>query len=407
MKVVALVLLAFVVAAFAGYGDPSANPTVTTDTALLPTVQERALHAAYNFMRSDPAWWRLNNPTFLQNTANGIDFLGGVSGVPMLPYDRRIAGAAHYHAGKMVQYSPTTCANTGFWYNETTCSPDKTTLNQICCFRQQDCDNCTRGPDYRIIDFGYVWNKTATAGGGWGDAIAANTPPELIAQAIAGIVCDPPDLGAPDVCSPKDSSNLNRAAVFGIQGHTFFGGGGGYAGGGKEEHYWVFDAAFGPNNDNSFKTAQSPIASASFVGFNASFGGWMVNWDDSAGSPAAGLSPQDVMVVVSGVGAKHLGKLGTKQNYFIQDSAPSSCVAFAFGAKTTKGNYRYPQGGNVQWGCATDYAADTAACGTCDNGICFQGTCYTFSATTPPKSSAASVVVSIFAIAIVVLALML
>jgi len=379
---------------------------------MLPTVQERAIHTAWNFLRTDPNWWRLNIPSFIQNTANGVDFLSGAPNAGMLPYDRRMAGAAHFHAKNMALYSPTTCANTGYVNNATDCSPDKNSLYTVCCFRQEDCDNCTRGPDYRIIDFGYQWNKTVTAGGGYGEGIAANTPPELIAQAVAGIACDPPDQSQPDVCSPKDDQNLNRQAIFGPRDgkgklYSFYGGGGGYAGGGKEDNYWVFDSAFGPNNDNSFVTPRFPIAAASFVGFNATFGGWMVNWDDSSTSPTANLSPQDVMVVISGgVGAKHLGKLGVAQNYFVQDSAPSSCVAFAFGAKTSKGNYRYPQSGNVQWGCATDYAADSLSCGACDNGICFQSQCYTFSVTNPPKNSAASMAVSLIAIAAVVLAMM-
>lgn len=62
------------------------------------------------------------------------------------------SGAAHFHANNMMKYSPLTCVNTGYVYNATSCSPDQTTLGQVCCFRQEDCDNCTRGPDYRIIE---------------------------------------------------------------------------------------------------------------------------------------------------------------------------------------------------------------------------------------------------------------
>jgi hypothetical protein len=326
----------------------------------------------------------------------------------MLPYDRRMAGAAHFHAKNMVTYSPDNCSNTGYVYNATDCLPNKSQgLFSVCCFRQEDCDNCTRGPDYRIIDFGYVWNKTASAGGGYGEGIAANTPPELIAQAVAGIACDPPDLSQPDVCSPKDNSNLNRQAIFGPRDaggklFEFFGGGGGYASGGKEEHYWVFDTALGPNNDNSFKTPRYPIASASFVGFNTTFGGWMVNYDNSPTSPSAGRVPLDVIVAVSGTTtAQTLSKIGSKLNYFSQASAPSSCVAFAFGVKTANAIYRYPESGNVQWGCTTDYAADSLSCGSCSNGICLQNQCYSFSNNVTP-ASASSMAISFLAIVLAV-----
>lgn len=123
------------------------------------------------------------------------------------------------------------------------------------------------------------------------------------------------------------------------------------------------------------------------MGFNTSFGGWLVNFDDGAGSPTAGQTPLDVIVVLSGNVVKHLAKIGTKSNYFVQDTVPSSCTAFAFGVKTATKNYRYPENGNVQWNCATDYAADAQTC-DCPNGICFGGTCAAFSVTSPPTSSA-------------------
>lgn len=122
-----------------------------------------------------------------------------------------------------------------------------------------------------------------------------------------------------------------------------------------------------------------------------------MNWDSAAG---AGSSPLGVLVVVDGT-VMQLTQIGTQSNYFVQAATPSSCTTFAFGAQTATKNYRYPEGGNVLWGCAgSDYAADAQTCGSCSNGICFKGTCAAFTTTLPPKKSASSVISAAFALVV-------
>jgi hypothetical protein len=128
-----------------------------------------------------------------------------------------------------------------------------------------------------------------------------------------------------------------------------------------------------------------------------------LSWDTEAG---AGGAPQDALVVINGQ-PKQLIKLGNSQTYFVKDSAPASCTTFAFGAKTPSKNYRYPEGGNVQWGCTSDYAVDAQTCDPCSNGICFQGNCFSFSVTNPPSSASFLMTSAVLVATIVLFAMML
>ncbi len=73
----------------------------------------------------------------------------------MIMYVWRSGGAAHYHAYQMMIHSPSTCSDAEAYNNFTgsDCLPNANDLDRVCCFRQEDCDNCTRGPDYRIIEY--------------------------------------------------------------------------------------------------------------------------------------------------------------------------------------------------------------------------------------------------------------
>jgi len=391
-----------VAAAQSNWGDPQDNSGVSVDTAgLLPSNIERAFLVAWNFLRTDPQWWATNFPQ--QLTENFLTPYYGNKNGPVY-FNRAPAGSAHYQATQMQIHSPATCtyatgANCLNPKNLTApCMPPP--LDIYCCFRQENCDQPQYGPDNRIYQFGLQWN--ATGSGGYGECIASGPPnnPLNMLGVVGTIACNPP-FGS-TACSPTDPNDPARAAIF---DSVFNSGGPGYSAGGKESNYWVFDVGYNSNTPGQVTALTNPIASAMFVTFNSSLSGWTINFDPSK---ASGSGPVDPFVVVAGV-KKDLSRIGNAQNYFLQDSVPSTCTPFAFGAGTVANTaFRYPSTYNLQLGCSADFVVDSSAqsCGTCD-GICFQNQCYTVARSKQPASSASTLLPLLSCVAVALLAALL
>jgi len=358
----------------------------------------------WNFLRTDPAWWGSNFPETVSENFLTPYYSNGNGPVY---YNRATGGSAHYQATQMQIHSPSTCTyasglNCVNPKNLTApCMPPP--LDTYCCFRQENCDLPQFGPDNRIYQFGLQWNSTGS--GGYGECIASGPPnsPSNMLGVIFTIACNPPPGQTPPNCSPTDPNDPARAAIF---NSVFNSGAPGYSAGGKEANYWVFDVGFNSNTPSQISALTNPIASAMYVSFNSTLGGWTMNFDKSKGSNNGAVDP---FVVVGGT-KKDLTRIGNTQNFFFQDSVPSSCTQFASGVGTVANKaYRYPETYNLQiGGCGADFVVDSSAgnCGSCD-GICFSGSCFTVDRSKQPASSAASLLPLLAVVAAALLAALL